>query len=268
MTTPDPSFCTTYAEPGCDMQQPFDVAVIMPTIIRPSIHEALVSIFEQSFVGRIQVLVGLDRMAGDLAAIEAACRRRPANCAVTLLYPGYSTSMRHGGVHPTWSGGAMRSALVYLANSTRVAFLDDDNWWHRDHLQSLTAAMHGFDWAYSLRWFVHPETRRPVCIDEWESVGPGRGFFDFQGGWVDPNCLIYDKLVCDPVSRWWGIPLGRDPAHRGSDRHIFRLLTQDYRGNPTNRATVYYLVNPEDDMHSFRRFWMGEAYDAPLAPVP
>ena len=101
--------------------------------------------------------------------------RIPRNHAVLFFYPGYSTSCRHGGLHPAWDGGVLRTLLSYLANSRYVAYLDDDNWWDGSHLESMRLALEGCEWAYARRWFIHPKSRRPICPDEWESIGPNRG---------------------------------------------------------------------------------------------
>lgn len=258
MTAP---FSGCSAHSGVDLQAPFDVAIVMPTVLRPTIVDALASIFAQRFEGRIQVLVGIDAVRGDPALLARACEGRPANVVVQAFYPGYSTSVRHGGPHPARDGGALRVVLSYLANSRRLAFLDDDNWWHPDHLASMVAALEGHDWAWALRWFVHPHSRRPVCVDEWESVGPGKGCFTTpNGGWVDPNGLMFDKLACEPVLRWWAIPLPGDEKAMSADRHVFHMLNTHYRGRGTGSATVYYQVDESDGMHTCRRQWMGERY--------
>ena len=172
-----PSCFKTYADADFDLQRPADVAVVMPTIIRPTMKEALQSVFRQAPVRRIQILIGIDRPDGDVGIIEAICAERPAHCCINVIYPGYSTSMRHGGLHPAYDGGVLRCVLTYLANSRYVAYLDDDNWWADNHLSSMLAAIKDHHWAFALRWFVHPDTRRTICIDQWESVGPGRGVF-------------------------------------------------------------------------------------------
>ena len=98
MTTA-PSYFKTYAAADFDLQRPADVAVIMPTIIRPTMKEALQSVFRQAPVRRIQILIGIDRPDGDVGLIEAICAERPAHCCVNVIDPGYSTSVRHGGLH-------------------------------------------------------------------------------------------------------------------------------------------------------------------------
>ena len=72
-----PSYFKTYADADFDRQRPADVAVIMPTIIRPTMKEALQSVFRQAPARRIQILIGIDRPDGDVALIEAICAERP-----------------------------------------------------------------------------------------------------------------------------------------------------------------------------------------------
>lgn len=257
----DPFF-TTFKDAADDSQRPYDVAVIMPSIVRPTIEKALHSIFAQDFSGRIQVLIGIDQPLGDLSVIEDVCRARPSNCTLSVFFPGYSTSVRHGGLHPDRAGGVLRCVLTYLANSRFVAYLDDDNWWAPEHLRHLLKAVEGKQWAYALRWFVHPVSRRPICIDAWESLGPNRGCFATRfGGWVDPNCLMYDKLTCEPVTRWWTIPLPGDAKAMSSDRHVFHWLKNTYTYGETGTASVFYQLDPQDGMHPQRLQWMGAAYD-------
>ena len=98
----------------------------------------------------------------------------------------------------------------------------------------MLAAIKDHHWAYALRWFLHPDTRRTICIDQWESVGPGRGVFARQfGGWVDPNCLMFDKLECHQAIPWWTRPLPADPTHGTADRQVFGFLNQHFAGRVT-----------------------------------
>ena len=262
------SFFRTFADADADLQMPAEVAVVMPTVLRPSLKAALQSIFEQSHQGRIQVLLGIDRLQGDLAMLEDCCDGRPSNVTVQVVYPGYSTSVRHGGLHPAKDGGALRCLMSYLANSRLVAYLDDDNWWDPDHLRLMIRAMRNAKWAYSYRWFVHPQSRRPVCVDDWESVGPDRGFFESQGGFVDPNCLMMDKLACEGALPWWNHPLPGDIKGMSADRHVFRSLRQNSSGACTGRPSVFYTLDPADALHPTRLQQMGRLYDQAAAEPP
>lgn len=244
------------------LQKPADFAVVMPTVLQPTITDAIQSVFNQRFDGTIQMLIGIDAGSSELARIEQVCRSVPDRQSVLLFYPGYSTSRRHGGMHAARDGGSLRTVLSYLANSRYVAYLDDDNSWSDDHVSSMHSVLSaGAEWAYSLRWFVHPASRQPICRDEWESIGPGVGFF---GGWVDPNCLAIDKIACEAVLRWWSIPgpNGVMDADRNvfmnADRNVFHILSTKFRGAPTNRHSVFYTITETDAMHPYRLSTIGE----------
>jgi len=246
-----------------DLQTPFDVAVVMPTIGRDSIFEAISSIYAQEGVGRIQLLIGVDVPDGDFTSLQEFLENAPAHVTPCLFYPGYSTSVRHGGLHPARDGGATRTMLSYLANSRYIAYLDDDNWWAPNHLASMLAAIQGREWAFALRWFVHPESRQPVCIDSWESVGPGRGVFVSQfGGWADPSCLMIDMTACEPALRWWTIPIFGDKGAMSADRHVFAWLLQKSAPGETGLASVYYTMQAMDGIHPLRVARMGTQYVA------
>ncbi|HTT77114.1 MAG TPA: glycosyltransferase [Candidatus Binataceae bacterium] len=249
-------FLKVFQGSGVDLRDSFDFAVVMPVTLRPTINRALRSIFSQQFDGRVQVLIGVDVPLGSRDGLEEICREVPERQCVFCLYPGYSTSRRHGGPHADGCGGALRTVLSYLANSRFVAYLDDDNWWSPDHLASMREALSGADWAYSLRWFVHPHSGRPICKDEWVSVGPGRGEFRHSGGWVDPNCLAINKQVCEAVLRWWSIPMRISQTMTDSDCNVFRMLMHEFKGRATGRHSVFYTLN-EKDRHQARMQWIG-----------
>ncbi|MGE5202273.1 MAG: glycosyltransferase family 2 protein, partial [Acidobacteriota bacterium] len=118
---------TNFHDDGFDMQRPFDAAVVIATILRPTLKDALLSVFQQNFQGRVQILVGIDKAIGDRGVLESALAHRPSHQAVTVLDPGYSTSVRHGGLHPDRWGGVLHTVMGYLANSRFLAYLADDN---------------------------------------------------------------------------------------------------------------------------------------------
>lgn len=244
-----------------------DVAVVIPTVLRPSLRQAVQSVFNQTFSGAIQVLIGVDKREGGQEVLEDALRSRPGNVQVMVFDPGYSTSVRHGGLHEARDGGALRTILSYAANSRFVAYLDDDNWWAEDHLSTLLEAIRGHQWAYSLRWFVEPQSSRPVCVDDWESVGPAGGIFREQfGGFVDPSTLMIDKVACEPLLRFWSIPLQEDAKGMSADRNIFHLLRRHYSSRPTGRPTCFYRMNPQDPLHPLREQMIARKTDAVLHP--
>ena len=243
-----------------DSQATFDAAVVIPTVLRPTLARAVESVYRQEFPGRIQVLVGVDKRLGDASVLDDLRRDCPDHCLLTVLDLGYSTSIRNGGLYPGGCGGATRTMLSYAANSRAVAYLDDDNWFHPDHLRTLLAALHEQDYAFSLRWFVDRDTSRPLCVDTWESVGPDLGVFQEEfSGFIDPNCLMIDKLRCDAVLRWWCYPLPTEPRGMSEDRMVFEQLRTRHRGRATGQPTSYYVMHPDDSLHPYRLEWIERA---------
>ena len=59
-----------FCEPGFDLQTPFDAAVVIGTIVRPTLKDALLSVFRQTHPGRIQIMLGIDKAMGDRGVIE------------------------------------------------------------------------------------------------------------------------------------------------------------------------------------------------------
>ena len=210
----------------------------MTTVVRPTLGEAVRSVFAQQFGGRIQMLIGVDRWHGDRAAVEQLRASRPSHVELTLLDLGYSTSQRNGGVYASRYGGALKTILSYAANSRYVTYLDDDNWYAPEHVATMLAAIAGKDWAFSLRHYVDAQTGDLLCPDTWSSVGPGRGVFaQAQGGFVDTNCFFIDKIACHDVFPEWAMP--RFKGGTGGDRQILQRLHQRPYG--TNGAhTLYY----------------------------
>jgi hypothetical protein len=258
------AFLRAFHATGHTAQEPYEAAVVMPSILRPTIGAALRSVFAQEFPGRIQILIGVDHAGGgptpDTSAVEEACRDIPPHCAVLVLYPGYSTSVRHGGLCPARDGGTLRTLLTHLANANAVAYLDDDNRWAPDHLFRLRHALNGHDYAFSLRWFVHHETLRPVAVDVWESVGPGAGVFnEWMGGFVDPNTLMIDRERCREAIVAWTTPLMGDQKAMSADRMVFARL-RSMKGAGTGHATALYRLDPHDGLHPQRVRMMDGAY--------
>ncbi|NKB57952.1 MAG: methyltransferase domain-containing protein [Alphaproteobacteria bacterium] len=233
------------------LQAPFDVAVIIPTVLRDTLMRAVRSVFTQEWPGRVQILIGVDVAQGDRDMLRQLGAECPDRMALTIFDPGYSTAQVHGGIYHNAFSGSLRTVLSYAANSRRLAYLDDDNWWAPHHLSDLLLAIDGFDWAFSHRWYVDAGTQEPFCVDDFESVGPGRGIYaEKLGGFVDANCLMIDKTKCHWALPNWSIPMLPDGS--GEDRNVFSALVKQHAVAWTRRPSVYYVINPDSGVQPIR----------------
>lgn len=231
-------------------QTPSDVAVVMPTIFRNDIVDAIQSIYDQDYTGRISICIGIDRSDHCHTIYRSLIDARPGNVSMLFLQLPYSTSIRHGGLYPAADGGGLRTILSYMANSRYIAYLDDDNMYMKNHVRELRAVIEGRTWASGQRLVVDKATQIPVGVDRWDSVGPDKGRFKASGGFVDPNCLMIDKLkVGDRLGRW----STTSSRHLGmfADRHFFQSISQELYCM-VMKPTVIYRV--DDEHNIFRKF--------------
>jgi hypothetical protein len=226
------------------VQTPFDAAVVVATILRPTLMQAVRSIFAQDLQGRVQIMIGIDKVKGNRSMLDALRAECPSHMAITLCEPGYSTAAPNGGVYSALTGGGLLATLSQLANSRYVAYLDDDNWYAPQHLSSLRRTIDGVGWAHSLRWFVNAFDDRPIEIDRWHAVGPGGGLYaSTLGGLVDTNTYMIDKARCaDMLWRWSHALQGKGA---GNDRGVFKALTRKEEWRCSDEPTVYYRIPPE-----------------------
>jgi hypothetical protein len=230
------------------VQTPAAVAVVVPTILRNSLLKAVRSVYTQNFEGRIHVLIGVDVPQGDVAIVETLRTECPSHVSLTIVDPGYSTSRRHGGFYSNYFGGSLRTVLSYLANSRYVAYLDDNDWFAANHLATLRKAIEGHAWAWAGRWMVHPTTLWPICRDEWDSVGPGRGINAQRfGGFVQPSGLMMDKDACHFTMPLWS--LAAFPNGTGEDRLIFDQLNKKEHGAGTGQFTSFCTLSADALRH-------------------
>ncbi len=233
-----------------------DIAVVVTTICRRSLLRAVRSLFAQKFSGRMQILIGVDcDPQGQLDELRTILISEcPAHISMLWLNIGYSTSRRHGGLHTSFFGGSLPSALTLLADSAIVMYLDDDDWLSEEHCPLILQAIAGKKWAFSYSIYADGKTGKGLCVDELESVGVGRGVFAQRfGGFVRPSGLALDKMqLLHVVHLWSSSPF---QAGDGSDRLVFEQLRREPHGC-TGQATVYYALDPKDGMHARRVAFM------------
>jgi Tetratricopeptide repeat len=221
-------------------QQRAEAAVVIGTMLRPTLLRAARSVFRQDLAGRIHLLIGIDVPEGDAGQLDILRQECPEHVTLTILDLGYSTAQRHGGFYPNIFGGALKTTLSYAANSRYVTYLDDDDWWARDHLSSLRMAIAGRLWAHSYRWMVDRDTAWPICRDEWDSVGIDRGINRAAfGGFACPSTLMIDKEAGHLILPLWSLAQFADGT--GDDRLVLRELMRHPPGVSERHSCFYEL---------------------------
>lgn len=96
------------------------------------------------------------------------------------------------------------AAMPLLVNEDYVFFLDDDNWFDEDHVESLVTLCEreSLDWAYGLRRIIGADGQA-ICDDECESLGRWPVWYNDGVHHVDTNCYCLRRQVAVDSSRVW-----------------------------------------------------------------
>ncbi len=78
------------------------------------------------------------------------------------------------------------------------------------------------------------------------------------GGFVDPSCLMINKLACPLAAHHWAMPLFDSPML--ADRAVFAHLLQNHKWRGSGAPTAFYTMNATDGLHPIRVQRMGGHY--------
>ena len=133
-----------------------------------------------------------------------------------------------------YSGHRIYAAFSHLVNEPFVFFLDEDDWYEPEHIQSCVdhIEQNGLDWCYSLRRIVRKDGSF-VCNDDGESLGQWPSYGGYHVVGTSCYCLRRETAV--------------RLAHNihgafGADRALYDALARETRFSCTGRYTVNYRL--------------------------
>lgn len=211
------------------------VTVVIPTTGNPMLADAVGSVLDQTY-DDLKLWIVVDGPQFDFAAEEAV-----------QLYWGHERL--HMMTLPENTGGGgfyghrILAAVGHLINSDYVCYLDEDNWFDRDHVSKLRAAIdqHGYEWAHSLRKIVR-KNGEFVCHDHCESLGRVTGF-------VDTNCYMVSRNMAKTIGHAWHHGWGADRVFYSAASQLFpnfgssKVHSLNYRlgGGPGSVTEEFFL---------------------------
>jgi glycosyltransferase involved in cell wall biosynthesis len=142
-----------------------------------------------------------------------------------------------------WNGHRIYAAGTYLADGDYVCFLDDDNYFEPDHVESLVEVIEkdARAWAFALRYIIDAEGRR-IGEDNCESLGKWASVIHPSDYFIDVNCFLLPTRVAVAVSPAW-YRKAREPGQPEVDRLLTHLLRTGWGNYETNyRYSVAYAV--------------------------
>jgi hypothetical protein len=149
-----------------------------------------------------------------------------------------------------WCGHRIYAAVSFLSNAEFIAFLDEDNWFEPDHVESLVSAVRatGSHWAFALRNIVDEEGTY-ITRDDCESLGNlHHVWFHREHFHIDTNCYLLKREVAVQFAAAWYRPTRPPDGQLQPDTLLCRLLLQHCPQGCSNRKyTVNYAVGNRPD---------------------
>ena len=145
--------------------KPKSVVVITPTIGQEHLKKAIESVNKQTYKN-IKHLVVVDGPQFLDKVTSLNISEYYTNLQVTVAP---ENTGKTGG---DFYGHRIYAGYPHLVTADYIAFLDDDNWYEPEHIETLvnTLESKNYDWVYSLRKFYKPDGQF-LMLDCWESLG-------------------------------------------------------------------------------------------------
>jgi len=208
------------------------VTVITPTTGAPCVRQALDSVKNQTY-DNIQHLVVVDG--------------QPKGRVIAKEYPHIDlVDLPYATGKDQYNGHRIYGAMTYIANGEFLCFLDEDNWYEPNHIETLVDVISkGNKWAYSLRKIVSQEGEY-ICNDDCESLGKWTSVINDK--FIDVNCFMIPKAAALGFSPYW-YRRARHPQEQPEvDRILSPFMMQNSPEFDTNgQYTINYRVASRAD---------------------
>ena len=210
------------------------VVVITPTVNSTKLQDAIESVKNQTYKN-IEHLVVLD-------GIEYLKDTTGLPSYVTPSIVPYNTGANG------YYGHRIYAAYSHLVKQDYVIFLDEDNWFKEDHIETLvnTLETNAYDFAHSLR-SIYSLDKTYLLDDNCESLGSYPIFGDGRNGHlVDTSSYLFKREFLIQYGHVWH-------SGWGADRNFFNTVRSHSRYGCTGKHTLCYRLdgNPNSVNESF-----------------
>ena len=151
-----------------------------------------------------------------------------------------------------FNGQRIYAAYPHLVNSEYIAFLDEDNWYQPDHIETLVKTIEdkNLDFSYSLRKIFSP-TKEYLCDDNCESLGKweifmSRGSHHGKHYLIDTSSFCWKREFIQKTCHYWH-------AGWGGDRQYLYSVKDHAKYDTNGKHSLCYRLdgNPNSVSHDF-----------------
>ena len=213
------------------------VAVVTPTIGADTLLQCIESVQKQTYKDFVHYIF-IDGRQHSAAA--AAVLEKVKNDSIKII-------TLEENIGEGWYGHRVYSACSFLVNSDAICYLDEDNWFEPNHLETQAKNLsRGFAWSYSLRKIFNGKGEY-LCEDNCESLGKWPIYFNDKEHHIDTSSYMVKRDIALKIGHaWYG--------QWGADRKFFKTLKQYYPNfGCTNQYSLCYRLdgNPNSVNHDF-----------------
>jgi glycosyltransferase involved in cell wall biosynthesis len=209
---------------------PKTVTVITPTIGSPKVLDAILSVKAQTY-GYINHLIVVDGPDHQKRFTDNFTYDDDLLNHITLTISPFNTGANG------FNGQRIYAAYPHLINSDYVFFLDEDNWYAPDHVESLVKVLEQNDFAYSLR-SIYDEEKNFLCEDNCESLGKWPIYFthDDPQYLVDTSSFAFRKDFIQKTCHLWHSGVW------GEDRRYLYAVKDHCKWGTSGKHTLSYRL--------------------------
>lgn len=187
--------------------------VIIPTTGDEIVSTAIKSVLHQTVETDLLLVCDGEKFKDNVETIVSEFHDERIN----VCYLPYNTG--GGGFY----GHRIMAAFAHLIPHNHVLFLDQDNWYESNHVETCIKELteYKFDYVYSLRRICNVDGEY-VCDDNCESLGRWPVWVNKEAFLVDTSSFCYKTDFFRQVSHIWDYGWG-------ADRRFFTILKENYK---------------------------------------
>jgi hypothetical protein len=203
------------------------VTVIIPTTGVPELRTAIESVLNQNIDTDCLVVCDGLQYKGKVSTIISDYL---GNKKLKVCY--LNDNVGSNGFY----GHRIYAAFTHLINTEYVLYLDQDNWFEKNHVKSCIDVIkqNNLDWCYSLRK-IYNKVGEYLCNDDCESLGK---WPTFQGSHhIDTNCYCIKTSIAIHIASVWH-------GGWGQDRIFLSTIAQHFtKFDCTGEYTIGYRLD-------------------------
>lgn len=181
------------------------VLVITPTTGAPELVDAINSVYFQTYKDLDHLIV----VDGQEFSNQTNATLKQGEILVGERIKRIDLPFNTGG--GGFYGHRIMAAFSHLVNHDFVLFLDQDNWFEPNHVETLVEEIKKFnlDWSYSLRK-IYSKEKKFLCDDNCESLGRWPAWVNDQAHLIDSSSYCFKTDFLRRVGHIWDWGWGAD----------------------------------------------------------